>query len=156
MSGERIIKIVVMENLKDHMNDREEKNMDVSVDGVRKRTNLILAIGIILLFVVRCMDFYGVEGVSVYSGFVSVEKYWFVYAAAVAVILAAIFVKAINEATSLMLQILGLLSMLVCDFVCMHSGGFAFAMSSILMGFVIYVMVTVMTIASCTISACEK
>ena len=26
------------------------------------------------------MDFYGVEGVSVYSGFVSVEKYWFVYA----------------------------------------------------------------------------
>ena len=130
--------------------------MDVSVDRVRKRTNIILAIATILLFVIRCMDFYGADGVSVYSGFVSVERYWFVYVVAVAVILAAIFVKAVNEVISLALQILGLLSMLACDFVCMHSDGFAFAMSSIFAGFVIYVMVTVVTIAACIISACEK
>lgn len=130
--------------------------MDVSVDRARKRTNIILAIATILLFVIRCMDFYGVEGVSVYSGFVSVERYWFVYAVSVAVLLVMVFVKAINITVSLVLRILCLLSMLACDFVCMHSGGFAFAMSSIFAGFVIYVMVTVVTIVACIISACEK
>lgn len=130
--------------------------MDVSVDRARKRTNIILAIATILLFVIRCMDFYGVEGVSVYSGFVSVERYWFVYAVSVAVLLVTVFVKAINITVSLVLRIFCLLSMLACDFVCMHSGGFAFAMSSIFAGFVIYVMVTVVTIVACIISACEK
>ena len=130
--------------------------MSASVERGRKRTNIILITGVILLFAIRCMDFYGVDGVSVYSGLVSVEKYWFVYAAAVAVILAAIFVKAINITVSLVLQILCLLSMFMCDLACMYSADFAFAMSSIFAGFVIYVMVTVVTIAACIISACEK
>ena len=56
----------------------------------------------------------------------------------------------------LVLQILSLLCMLVCDLVCMYSGGFIYNMSSILAGFVIYVIVTVVTIATCTISAYEK
>ena len=135
---------------------KEEVNMSASVERGRKRTNIILITGVILLFAIRCMDFYGVDGVSVYSGLVSVEKYWFVYAAAVAVILAAIFVKAINITVSLVLQILCLLSMFMCDLACMYSADFAFAMSSIFAGFVIYVMVTVVTIAACIISACEK
>lgn len=148
-----IVKIIVMEKLTGY---KEEVNMSASVERGRKRTNIILIIGVILLFAIRCMDFYGVDGVSVYSGFVSVEKHWFVYVVAVAVILAAIFVKAVNEVISLVLQILSLLSMFMCDLACMYSADFAFAMSSIFAGFVIYVMVTVVTIAACIISACEK
>lgn len=66
-----------MENLTGY---KEEVNMSASVERGRKRTNIILIIGVILLFAIRCMDFYGVEGVSVYSGLVSVEKYWLAFA----------------------------------------------------------------------------
>ena len=142
-----------MENLTGY---KEEVNMSTSVERGRKRTNIILIIGVILLFAIRCMDFYGVEGVSVYSGFVSVEKYWFVYAAAVAVILAAIFVKAINITVSLVLQILSLLSMFMCDLACMYSADFAFAMSSVCVGFSIYTAATIVIIAVCIISDSKK
>ena len=142
-----------MENLTGY---KEEVNMSTSVERGRKRTNIILIIGVILLFAIRCMDFYGVEGVSVYSGLVSVEKYWFVYAAAVAVILAAIFVKAINITVSLVLQILCLLSMFMCDLACMYSADFAFAMSSVCVGFAIYTAATIVIIAVCIISDSKK
>lgn len=153
MVGGDIVKIIVMEKLTGY---KEEVNMSASVERGRKRTNIILITGVILLFAIRCMDFYGVEGVSVYSGFVSVEKYWFVYAVSVAVMLVTVCVKAINITVSLVLRILSLLSMFMCDLACMYSADFAFAMSSIFAGFVIYVMVTVVTIAACIISACEK
>ena len=153
MVGGDIVKIIVMENLTGY---KEEVNMSTSVERGRKRTNIILIIGVILLFAIRCMDFYGVEGVSVYSGLVSVEKYWFVYAAAVAVILAAIFVKAINITVSLVLQILCLLSMFMCDLACMYSADFAFAMSSVCVGFAIYTAATIVIIAVCIISDSKK
>lgn len=130
--------------------------MDVSVDRARKRTNIILAIATILLFVIRCMDFYGVEGVSVYSGFVSVERYWFVYAVSVAVLLVTVFVKAINITVSLVLRILCLLSMFMCDLACMYSADFAFAMSSVCVGFAINTVATVVIIAVCIISDSKK
>lgn len=135
---------------------KEEVNMSASVERGRKRTNIILITGVILLFAIRCMDFYGVDGVSVYSGFVSVEKYWFVYVVAVAVILAAIFVKAVNEVISLVLQILSLLSMFMCDLACMYSADFAFAMSSVCVGFAIYTAATIVIIAVCIISDSKK
>lgn len=153
MVGGDIVKIIAMENLTGY---KEEVNMSTSVERGRKRTNIILIIGVILLFAIRCMDFYGVEGVSVYSGFVSVEKYWFVYAAAVAVILAAIFVKAINITVSLVLRILSLLSMFMCDLACMYSADFAFAMSSVCVGFAIYTAATIVIIAVCIISDSKK
>lgn len=153
MVGGDIVKIIAMENLTGY---KEEVNMSTSVERGRKRTNIILIIGVILLFAIRCMDFYGVEGVSVYSGLVSVEKYWFVYAAAVAVILAAIFVKAINITVSLVLQILCLLSMFMCDLACMYSADFAFAMSSVCVGFSIYTAATIVIIAVCIISDSKK
>lgn len=130
--------------------------MDVSVDRARKRTNIILAIATILLFVIRCMDFYGVEGVSVYSGFVSVERYWFVYAVSVAVLLVTVFVKAINITVSLVLRILCLLSMFMCDLACMYSADFAFTMSSVCVGFAINTVATVVIIAVCIISDSKK
>lgn len=153
MVGGDIVKIIAMENLTCY---KEEVNMSTSVERGRKRTNIILIIGVILLFAIRCMDFYGVEGVSVYSGLVSVEKYWFIYAAAVAVILAAIFVKAINITVSLVLQILCLLSMFMCDLACMYSADFAFAMSSVCVGFSIYTAATIVIIAVCIISDSKK
>ena len=148
-----IVKIIVMEKLTGY---KEEVNMSASVERGRKRTNIILITGVILLFAIRCMDFYGVDGVSVYSGFVSVEKYWFVYVVAVAVILAAIFVKAVNEVISLVLQILSLLSMFMCDLACMYSADFAFAMSSVCVGFAIYTAATVVIIVVCIISDSKK
>ncbi len=148
-----IVKIIVMEKLTGY---KEEVNMSASVERGRKRTNIILITGVILLFAIRCMDFYGVDGVSVYSGFVSVEKYWFVYVVAVAVILAAIFVKAVNEVISLVLQILSLLSMFMCDLACMYSADFAFAMSSVCVGFAIYTAATIVIIAVCIISDSKK
>lgn len=153
MVGGDIVKIIVMENLTGY---KEEVNMSASVERGRKRTNIILIIGVILLFAIRCMDFYGVEGVSVYSGLVSVEKYWLVFAVSVAVMLVTVCVKAINITVSLVLRILCLLSMFMCDLACMYSADFAFAMSSVCVGFAIYTAATIVIIVVCIISDSKK
>lgn len=125
-------------------------------DNTRKKTGIIAIIGTVILFVIRCMDFYGVKGVSVYSGLVSVEKYWIVYAVSVAAIVAAAFVRKLDTTVSFVVQVLGLLAMLACDFACFNSGGFPLAASSIFTGFIIYIAATLVIIVAGIISACKK
>ena len=129
--------------------------MNEPVNNTRKTTTLLMLMGTIPLFAIRNMDFYGVDGVSVYSGLVSVEKYWIVYVIAMLVIVTVTFVKKLNVTASLIFQSLGLLAMLACDFVCFNSGGFPLAASSIFTGFIIYIAATFVMIVAGIISALE-
>lgn len=129
-----------------------KEDVDVFTDSCKK-CKMVLCIGVIFLIVLRFMNFYGYEGVAVYTGFVAVERYWYAFAAAIAIMVISMFVRTSGRIICLILQEVSLISMLACDFICIHASGFTAQTVSIYAGFVIYIIVTLIFMVFCGLAS---